>query len=266
LDLSLQDKVAIVTGGSSGIGRATAQAFAREGAKVVIADINAAGGEETVKLIKKAGGEATYIKTDVRKAADVENMVKKTVQKYGKLNCALNAAGIEGKLTNITECEEDEWDDVNNTNLKGVWLSMKYEILQMIQNGGGAIVNIASVAGLIGFDRMIPYGTSKHGVVFLTKSAALMYTDKGIRFNAICPGSINTPMFARLAEATNNPNHVPMCESQTPALRLGKPEEIANTVVWLCSNAASFVNGSALTVDGGQLAGHYQGRMEILSE
>jgi NAD(P)-dependent dehydrogenase (short-subunit alcohol dehydrogenase family) len=263
LNLVLKDKVALVTGGSSGIGRATSLAFASEGAKVVIADIDVAGGNETVEMVNQAGNEATFIKTDVRKAAEVEAVVKKTVEKYGGLHCALNAAGIEGGLANITELSEDEWNEVIDTDLKGVWLSMKYEILYMSEHGGGAIVNIASVAGLIGFDRMIPYGASKHGVVFLTKSATLMYSDKGIRVNSICPGSIKTPMFDRIASSTNNPKHIAMCESQTPAERLGRPEEIAKTVVWLCSDDASFVNGCSISVDGGQMAGHYQGRMQV---
>jgi NAD(P)-dependent dehydrogenase (short-subunit alcohol dehydrogenase family) len=263
LNLSLQNKVALVTGGSSGIGRATSLAFAKEGAKVVIADINVTGGDETVKMIKKAGGEAAFIRTDVRKAAEVEALINKTIKTYGGLNCAFNNAGIEGSLANITEITEEEWNDVVDTNLKAVWLCLKYEILYMMEHGGGSIVNTSSIAGLQGFDRMIGYGVAKHGVVFLTKSATLMYSDKHIRVNAICPGSTSTPMFQRIADMTNNPKHIPMCESQTPALRLGDPREIAKTVIWLCSDEASFINGVSLAVDGGQIAGHFQGRMEL---
>jgi NAD(P)-dependent dehydrogenase (short-subunit alcohol dehydrogenase family) len=263
MNLSLQGKVALVTGGSSGIGRATSLAFAGEGAKVVIGDINVAGGNETVQMIKQAGGEATFVKTDVRKAAEVEAVVKQMVKTYGKLNCAFNNAGIEGGLFNITETTEEDWDNVTGTDLKGVWLCMKYEILYMMEHGGGSIVNTSSLAGLTGYDRFIAYDASKHGVVALTKSATLMYSDKGIRANAVCPGTIDTPMFRRISRATNNPGDLELVRSQIPAQRLGEPEDIAKIVVWLCSDASFFINGCTIPIDGGQLAGHYTGRMQI---
>jgi len=241
-------KVVLVTGGGSGIGRATALTFAREGAKVVVADVIVAGGEETVRMIKAAGGEAVFVKTEVTQAAEVEAMVKKAVETYGRLDCAFNNAGIEGEMAPTAECTEENWDRVVAIDLKGVWLCMKYEIFQMLKQGGGAIVNTASVAGLVGFQGIPAYVASKHGVNGLTKTAALEYAKSGIRVNAVCPGVIHTPMVERFFKT--NPQISEAMTALEPVGRLGKPEEIAEAVVWLCSDAASFVTGLPMAVDG----------------
>src|SRR5438876_6331341 len=245
-------KVALVTGGGSGIGRATALVFAREGAKVVVADIVVTGGEETVRLIKAAGGEAVFIKADVSKAAEVEALVRKTVETYSRLDCAFNNAGIEGEVAQTSDCTEENWDRTIAINLKGVWLCLKYEIPQMLKQGGGAIVNTASVAGLVGFQGIPAYVASKHGVAGLTKTAALEYAKAGIRVNAVCPGVIHTPMVERAFRAS--PQMAEAAIAMEPVGRLGKPEEIAEAVVWLCSDAASFVTGLPMVVDGGLVA------------
>ncbi|HLB89591.1 MAG: SDR family oxidoreductase [Deltaproteobacteria bacterium] len=248
----LDGKIALVTGGSSGIGRASALAFAREGAKVVVADVTAEGGQETVRLIKEAGGEARFLKVDVARAAEVETLITQTVAAYGRLDCAYNNAGIEGAFVSTTEYPEADWDRVLAINLKGVWLCMKYEIAQMLQQGGGAIVNTASGAGLVGVAGLSAYVASKHGVVGLTKTAALEYAKAGIRVNAVCPGVIQTPMVARLT--SQRPEMAEALVAAEPMGRTGKPEEIAEAVVWLCSEAASFVTGHAMSVDGGYVA------------
>ena len=245
-------KVAVLTGAGSGIGRATALVFAREGAKVVVADIVVAGGEETVRMIKAAGGEAIFVKTDVTKTAEVEVLVKKTVETYGRVDCAFNNAGIEGEMAPTADCTEENWDRVVNIDLKGVWLCMKYEIPQMLKQEGGAIVNTASVAGLVGFQGIPAYVASKHGVNGLTKTAALEYAKAGIRVNAVCPGVIHTPMVERFFNA--NPQASEGMTALEPVGRLGKPEEIAEAVLWLCSDAASFVTGLPMAVDGGLVA------------
>jgi len=245
-------KVALVTGAGSGIGQASAMAFAREGAKVVVADIVVEGGEGTVRMIKKAGGEAIFVKVDVSQAAAVEAMVNKTVENYGRLDYAHNNAGIEGAMSSIVDCTEETWDNTININLKGVWLCMKYEIPQMLKQGGGAIVNTASIAGLVGSAGLPAYVASKHGVNGLTKAAALEYSKEGIRVNSVCPGAIRTPMIERILEET--PEMGDMLNSLHPIGRLGEPEEIAKTVVWLCSDAASFVTGLPMAVDGGAVA------------
>ena len=248
----LDGKIALVTGGSSGIGRASALAFARERAKVVVADVTAEGGQETVRLIKEAGGEARFLKVDVARAAEVETLITQTVAAYGRLDCAYNNAGIEGAFVSTTEYPEADWDRVLAINLKGVWLCMKYEIAQMLQQGGGAIVNTASGAGLVGVAGLSAYVASKHGVVGLTKTAALEYAKAGIRVNAVCPGVIQTPMVARLT--SQRPEMAEALVAAEPMGRTGKPEEIAEAVVWLCSEAASFVTGHAMSVDGGYVA------------
>ncbi|MEW5762241.1 MAG: SDR family oxidoreductase [Bacillota bacterium] len=248
----VQGKVALVTGGGSGIGRATALVFAREGARVAVADYVVEGGEETVRMIREAGGEAFFIRADVSSAADVEAMVNKVVETYGRLDCAHNNAGVEGVMAPLADCTEANWDRTIAINLKGVFLCMKYEIPQMLKQGGGAIVNTASVAGLVGFRGLPAYVASKFGVVGLTKAAALDYATAGIRVNAVCPGVIRTPMVERITGGD------PQAEAQfaagEPVGRLGDPREIGEAVVWLCSDAASFVTGHAMAVDGGWVA------------
>lgn len=249
----LQGKVALVTGGASGIGRAAARALAREGAAVVVADINAAGGEETIRPIKAAGGQALFARADVSKAADVESLVAVAIRAFGGLDCAFNNAGIGGTLSRVPDKTEDEWDAVFNINLKGVWLCMKYEIPAMLERGGGAIVNTASLAGLNGFAQGSAYCASKHGVVGLTKSAALEYARQNIRVNAVCPSFIDTPMVREMIEAV--PRLEESTRSLSPMRRLGEADEVADAVVWLCSEKASFITGHALPVDGGVTAG-----------
>ncbi len=250
--LKLEGKVALVTGGGSGIGRATALVFAREGAKVVVADVLTEGGEETVQRIKEAGGKAIFVKTDVSKAAEVMALVDSAVSTYGKLDCAFNNAGIEGNMAPTADCTEENWDRVIAINLKGVWLCMKYEIPEMLRQGSGAIVNTASVAGFVGFQGLPAYCASKGGIIQLTRAAALEYATRGIRVNAVCPGVIRTPMVDRITGGK------PDAEAQFTALepigRMGAPEEVAEAVVWLCSDAASFVTGHPMVVDGGFIA------------
>ena len=248
----LDGKVALITGAGSGIGRASALTFAREGAKVIVADIVVEGGEETVQLVQNAGGEASFIKVDVSKAADVEAMINKVVETYGRIDCAHNNAGIEGQLAPTDEYSEEMFNRVLAINLAGVWLCMKYEIPHMLKQASGAIVNTASGAGLVGVAGMSAYVASKHGVVGLTKTAALEYAKSGIRVNAVCPGLIQTPMVERLTNA--QPQLAEALVAAEPIGRTGRPEEIAESVVWLCSDAASFVTGHAMSVDGGYVA------------
>ncbi len=248
----LDGKVALITGAGSGIGRASALVFAREGAKVALADIVVEGGEETGRMVKEAGGEAFFIKADVSNAADVEAMVNTVVDTYGRIDCAYNNAGIEGQLASTDEYAEDMFDKVIGINLTGVWLCMKYELPHMLKQGSGAIVNTASGAGLIGVAGMSAYVASKHGVVGLTKTAALEYAKSGIRVNAVCPGLIQTPMVERITNG--HPQLGEALVAAEPIGRTGRPEEIAESVVWMCSDAASFVTGHAMSVDGGFVA------------
>ena len=245
----LEGKVALVTGGGSGIGRASAMAFAREGAKVVVSDVAVRGGDETVRIIKDAGNEAVFIKADVSKSSDVENLIRTAIRTYSRLDFAHNNAGIEGANASTSDCTEENWDRVIDINLKGVWLCMKYEIPQMLKQGNGAIVNTSSVAGIVGFIGMPAYCASKGGIIQLTRTAAREYADKGIRINAVCPGVIKTPMVDRVTGGK------PEFEAQfieiEPIGRMGTPEEVAEAVVWLCSDAASFVTGHPMVVDGG---------------
>jgi NAD(P)-dependent dehydrogenase (short-subunit alcohol dehydrogenase family) len=246
-------KVALITGGGSGIGRATAIVFAREGAKVVIADYNREGGEQTVKTIKAAGGEASFIEANVAVAQQVEAMVAKTVDTYGRLDCAFNNAGIEGQIgANIAECTEENWGRIIAINLTGVFLCMKYELPQMLKQGGGSIVNTASVAGLVGLPGGTAYVASKHGVAGLTKSGALEYAKSGIRINAVCPGFIRTAMTERVMDGGSISEEAMIAAE--PLGRIGKPEEIANVVLFLCSDDASFVTGIPFPIDGGYIA------------
>ena len=248
----IRGKIALVTGGGSGIGQATALTLAREGARVIVADVLVEGGEETVRRIKKADGEAIFVKTDVSKAAEVEILIKKIIETYDRLDCAVNNAGIEGEQAPTSEYAEENWDRLINVNLKGVWLCMKYEIPQMLKQGGGAIVNMASVAGLVGFQNLPAYVASKHGIIGLTKTAALEYAKNGIRINAVCPGVIRTAMVDRILGG--DPEAEASFVALEPIGRLGAPEEIAEAVVWLCSDAASFVTGHPMVVDGGLVA------------
>jgi NAD(P)-dependent dehydrogenase (short-subunit alcohol dehydrogenase family) len=248
----MKDKVALVTGGSSGIGRAAALAFAREGAKVVVADVQVAGGQETVGLIRDAGGEAVFVRTDVASPVEVKALVDEAVQRYGRLDYAFNNAGIEGTLAPTAECSEENWNRTLEINLKGVWLCMRAEIAQMLKQGGGAIVNTASVAGLVGFQNLPAYCASKGGVVQLTRTAALEYAKMGIRINAVCPGVIRTAMVERVTGG--NPQTEAQFVAMEPVGRMGTPEEVAAAVVWLCSDAASFVTGHPMVVDGGLVA------------
>jgi NAD(P)-dependent dehydrogenase (short-subunit alcohol dehydrogenase family) len=249
-----ENKVALVTGASSGIGRASAIAFAREGASVVVNyNTSVKGGEETVKMIREAGGDAISVQADVAKAAEVEAMVNKTIEVFGRLDCALNNAGVPAIGKRIADCSEEDWDRVIEINLKGVWLCMKYEIPQMLKQGKGAIVNTSSAVGLVGAEGRDAYATSKHGVVGLTKVAALDYVKDNIRINAICPGGTLTPMMERVF--ARGPEWKEKLLQACPMGRFGMPEEIAEAVVWLCSDAASFVTGHALPVDGGWVAG-----------
>ena len=251
MTLKFDEKVALVTGGGSGIGMKSALVFAREGAKVVIADITE-GGKETVQKINNAGGKASFFKTDVSKASDVNALIENIVKEYGRLDFAFNNAGGEGNISTIVDCTEDNWDRIIDINLKGIWLCMKYEIPEMLKQGGGAIVNSASFLGLVGLIGTSAYCASKGGVIQLTKTAALEYANKGIRINAICPGIINTPMLERILH--NSPDLEKMFIALEPMGRLGKPEEVAEVVVWLCSDGASFVTGHSMLVDGGYIS------------
>ena len=244
-----EGKVALVTGGGSGIGRATALAFARDGARVVIGNRNVQRGEETVSMIRAAGGTASFRRTDILVAADIEALVKHAVSEYGGLDLAFNNAGIEGEPRPLAEQTEANYDAVMDINVKGVWLSMKYEIPQMLDQGGGAIVNCSSVAGVIGFPGIGIYSASKHAVIGLTKAAALEYSAQGIRVNAVNPAVIDTEMVDRLADGMNMKKDD--LTAFHPIGRLGRVEEVAEAVLWLCSGKASFVTGHSLIVDGG---------------
>ncbi len=248
----MMERVALVTGAGSGIGRATAVAFARAGARVVVSDRDAAGGEQTVASIRSAGGDALFVRADVAVARDVEALVARAMHAYGRLDFAFNNAGIEGKQALTADTSEEDWDRIIAVNLKGVWLCMKHEIPRMLTGQGGAIVNCSSVAGLVGFAQLPAYVASKHGVVGLTKATALEYARSGIRVNAVCPGAIQTPMIDRVVAA--RPEMAAALAAAEPVGRMGRPEEIAAAVVWLCSDEASFVTGQAWAVDGGWVA------------
>lgn len=255
---TLEGKVALVTGASAGIGRASAIAFAREGAKVVVSDVNVEGGEETVHIIQDTGGEAIFTKADVSNSTEVEALIAKVVETYGRLDCAHNNAGImESQGVPIHEHPEETWNRTMEINLRGVWLCMKYEIPQMRNQGGGAIVNTSSVWGLAGAAGFSAYVASKHGVAGLTKTGALENAQQGIRVNSVNPGAINTSMAQGALRAISGGD--PKVEEQIiaqmePVGRMGTPEEVAEAVVWLCSDAASFVTGHTMSVDGGYIA------------
>jgi NAD(P)-dependent dehydrogenase (short-subunit alcohol dehydrogenase family) len=249
----LEGKVGLVTGGTSGIGRETAVLFAKAGARVVVAGRRASEGEETVELVRAAGGDGLFMQTDVSKAAEVEALIQRAVERFGRLDLAFNNAGIEGAWAAIVRQSEEDWDRTIAVNLKGVWLCLKYEIRQMLKQGGsGAIVNMASITGLGGAVGAAAYSASKHGVLGLTKSAALETAKSGIRINAVCPGFTETPMTDRVFRVPGVRKRI---LSGHPSGRLGKPGEIAEAVVWMCSDRASFMTGQSLVLDGGALAG-----------
>lgn len=242
-------RCALVTGAAAGIGRATAIAFARIGVNTVIADLNEAGGQDTVRMVREAGAEALFVRTDVTQAGEVAHLVERAVKVFGSIDYAFNNAGIEEEHFPILECSEAVFDRTMNVNVKGVWLCLKAEIAQMLEQGGGAIVNTASVAGLIGAGNLSAYAASKHAVVGLTKSVAIAYASRKIRVNAVCPGVIRTDMFERMA--TGMPQIREGAIRLHPIGRIGEPDEVAAAVLWLCSAASSFVTGHAMAVDGG---------------
>jgi NAD(P)-dependent dehydrogenase (short-subunit alcohol dehydrogenase family) len=250
METAFKNKVAIITGGSSGIGRATALAFAKKGAKIVIVDWHES--PETMESLTDLDAEAIFIKCDVSKSADVKAMVKKTIGTFGRLDYAFNNAGIEGDSAPTADCTEENWDKTIAINLKGIWLCMKHEIPEMLRQGKGTIVNCSSVAGLVGFEGLPAYVASKHGIIGLTKTAALEYAGQGIRMNTVCPGVIQTPMMDRLTGKKKEA--IEQFTALEPVGRMGQPEEIANTVVWMCSDEASFITGHAMVVDGGFVA------------
>lgn len=249
MSMSFSGKVALVTGGAAGIGRATALAFAAEGLQVVVSDVDVAGGEGTVALIREAGGDAIFVRCDVAREAEVKTLVERTLATYGRLDYAFNNAGIEIEKGRLAEGSEAEFDAIMGVNVKGVWLCMKHQLPVMLAQGGGAIVNTASVAGVLAAPKMSIYAASKHAVIGLTKSAAIEYAKKKIRVNAVCPAVIDTDMFRRAAEA--DPKKAEFVAAMHPVGRIGKVEEIAGTVLYLCSDAAGFTTGHSLVVDGG---------------
>jgi NAD(P)-dependent dehydrogenase (short-subunit alcohol dehydrogenase family) len=244
-------KVAMITGAGSGIGRATAQAFAQEGARVIVSDISTEGGQETMRLLKEAGGEATFVRCDVTQPEEIEALIHRTVETYGRLDCAVNNAGIEGATASTVDYPLDVWNKVLSVNLTAPWLCMKYEIVQMLKQGGGAIVNIASILGTVAFAGTGAYNAAKHGLIGATRTAALEFARQGIRINAVCPGFIETSMIMERSLIGSDPQMYKRVSSAHPIGRMGRSEEIAAAVLWLCSDAASFVVGAAMIVDGG---------------
>ena len=252
MSMSFSGQVAMVTGAANGIGRATALAFATEGLKVVVSDVDTAGGEETVQLIRNTGGEACFIRCDVARDAEVRALMEGTLAAYGRLDYAFNNAGIEIEKGRLAEGAEAEFDAIMGVNVKGVWLCMKHQIPLILAQGGGAIVNTASVAGLGAAPKMSIYAASKHAVIGLTKSAAIEYAKKKLRVNAVCPAVIDTDMFRRAYEA--DPKKAEFAAAMHPVGRIGRVEEVAAAVLYLCSDAAGFTTGHALAVDGGATA------------
>lgn len=245
-------KVALVTGASSGIGKASALAFAKMGTKVVLADINPEGEGVAVEISKSTGTPTLFLKCDVSLGIDVEQMVRHTIERFGRLDYAFNNAGTEGTSSTTIDCTEANWQRTIDVNLKGVWLCMKFEIQHMLKQGGGAIVNCASIAGIVGFQKIPAYTASKHGVIGLTQTAALEFAQQNIRVNAVCPGVIQTPMIDRFSQDRKETKAALIAGE--PIGRIGKPEEVAEAVIWLCSEKASFVTGHSMVVDGGWTA------------
>jgi NAD(P)-dependent dehydrogenase (short-subunit alcohol dehydrogenase family) len=250
MENQFKGKVALVTGGSFGIGKATAIAFAKKGTKIVIVDW--VEDSETLNDIKAAGGEAIFVKCDVSKTVDVKGMIEKTISTFGRLDYAFNNAGIEGLMAQTHDCTEENFDKTIDVNLKGVWLCMKYEIPEMLKQGKGVIVNCSSIAGLVGSPGLPAYVATKHGVIGLTKTAALEYAKVGIRVNAVCPGAIKTAMIDRITG--KNKEVEDQFAAMAPIGRMGEPDEVAKAVLWLCSDEASYVTGHAMAVDGGWVA------------
>jgi NAD(P)-dependent dehydrogenase (short-subunit alcohol dehydrogenase family) len=249
----LAGKVAFVTGAANGIGRAAALTFAREGASVVAADVSEQGNQETARMVEELGERALAVRCDVTQAGDVKAALDKAVEAFGRLDIAFNNAGTEQPVTATADLTEDEWDRVVSINLRSVFLCMKHQIPLMLEHGGGSIVNTSSGAGVKGFAGQAAYSAAKHGVIGLTKAAALDYAKFNIRVNAVCPGIIDTPMMQRFTEGT--PEGRERVIAQEPVGRMGTPEEIAEAVLWLCSDTAGFVIGHALVIDGGQTVG-----------
>ncbi len=252
MNLSFQNKVALVTGAASGMGLATARAFAEAGAAVTLADINADGARSAAEDLVAAGHQAIGIRCDVADEAEVAAMVEQTVSTFGRLDAAFNNAGVQAPPSDMADEAAEEFDRVNAINLRGVWACMKHELRRMREQGSGAIVNCSSLGGLVGLPSRAAYHASKHGVIGLTRSAALEYAARGICINAVCPGIIETPMVASML--VSQPEAMKELMKEQPIGRLGRPEEIAAAVLWLCSPAASFVIGHALAVDGGYTA------------
>lgn len=247
----MNNKVALVTGAASGIGRATALAFAREGAHVVVSDTDIQGGNETVEQIAAQNGNALFVQTDVSVSTEVQHLIQQTIDRYGRLDYACNNAGIGGEAALTADYSEESWNKVISINLTGVWLCMKYEIRQMLEQGGGSIVNMASILGWVGFQTAPAYVASKHALLGLTKNAAIEYGKQNIRVNAVCPAFIRTP----LIEKTMSEEQIAQVLTPLhPMGRIGTPEEVAELVIWLCSDKASFVTGGAYLVDGGYVA------------
>ena len=252
MSMKFSGQVAVVTGGGAGIGRATALAFAAEGLNVVVADVDVAGGEGTVEQIKACGGNAVFVRCNVTLEAEVKQLMAQAISHYGRLDYAFNNAGIEIEHGRLADGTQDEFDAIMGVNVKGVWLCMKYQLPLMLAQGGGAIVNTASVAGLGAAPKMSIYSASKHAVIGLTKSAAIEYAKKGIRVNAVCPAVIDTGMFRRAYEA--DPRKAEYAAAVHPVGRIGTVDEVASAVLYLCSQGAAFTTGHALAVDGGTLA------------